>query len=52
MDGATPGMIVNDKCRPLAEVNVEGTEGLLELLFITFLWCSSITMTGEGFLDR
>ena len=30
VDGAAPGLTVSNKCRPLVEVNVAGTEGLLE----------------------
>ena len=37
VDGALPGLTIS-KCRPLLVVNVAGTEGLLEEVFITFLW--------------
>ena len=37
MDVAAPGLTVSSKCRPLAVVNVAGTEGLLGGVKLFFL---------------
>ena len=47
-DSAVPGLTVSSKCRPLVVIHVASTEGLLESVFITLLWCLSVTVaTGE-----
>ena len=49
MDSAAPGLTVSSKCRPLVVVNVVGTEGLLEGVFKTFLWCPSVSVASGEF---
>ena len=39
VDSAVPDLTVSSKCQPLVVVNVAGTEGFLEGVFKTFLWC-------------
>ena len=57
VDGAAPGLTVSSECKPLMVVIVASTEGLLAGVFITFLWCSSITVasgdfTIQGYLEQ
>ena len=49
VDNTTLGLVVSSKCRPLVVVNVAGTEGLLEGVFKTFLWCPSETVASGEF---
>ena len=46
-DDVAPG--VSSQSRPLAMVNVAGTEGLLQGVLITFLWCPSVTVASGKF---
>ena len=46
MDDVVPGVAVSSESRPLAMVNVAGTEGLLQRVFEALLWCPSVTVAG------
>ena len=50
MCSVVPGLAVSSKCRPLAVVNIAGTKGLLELVFVTLLWCPSVTVASGEFV--
>ena len=57
VDSAAPSLKVSSKCRLLVVVNVTRTEGFLEGIFKTFLWCPSVTIacgefTIEGYLRQ
>ena len=57
VDDAAPDLTVSCNSRPLVVVNVAGTEDLLEGVFITFLWCPSVTVasgesTIQGYLGQ
>ena len=44
VDDVAPGVAVSSQSRPLAVVNVAGTEGLLQGVFVSLLWCPSVTV--------
>ena len=49
VDGVVLGLTVSSKFQPLVVVNVAGTEGFLERVFKTFLWCPSVTVASGEF---
>ena len=46
MDDVAPSVAVNSQSRPLAMVNMAGTEGLHQRVFEAPLWCPSVTVAG------
>ena len=52
VDGVALSLTVSSMFRPLVVVNVAGTEGLLERVFKTFLWCPSVTVASGEFTIR
>ena len=46
VDDVAPSVAVSSQSRPLAMVNMAGTEGLLQRVFEALLWCPSVTVAG------
>ena len=47
VDGVSPGLTVSSKSRQLVVVNVASTQGLFKIVFVPFLWGSSVMCYGR-----